>query len=67
MIGNSRFTNGCRTIFPILALWRGSSGWTATAVSPSIVSGRVVATTTSPDPSASGYANSYSSPCVPSS
>ena len=46
------------------ALWRGSSGCTATAVSPSIVSGRVVATTTSPEPSASGYANSYSSPCV---
>ena len=54
MIGNSRFTNGWRTIFPIFAWWRGSSGWTAMAVSPSIVSGRVVATTTSPEPSASG-------------
>ncbi len=36
--------------------YRSSSGWTATAVSPSIVSGRTVATMISPDPSVSGYA-----------
>ena len=47
-------TSGCLSILPIFAWWRGSSGWTATAVSPSIVSGRVVATTTSPEPSTSG-------------
>ena len=32
----------------------GVAGWTATAVSPSIVSGRVVATSTQPAPSARG-------------
>ena len=54
MIGISRSTNGCLSSLPILAWWRGSSGCTATAVSPSMVSGRVVATTSSPEPSASG-------------
>ena len=45
----SRPTSGRRTLAPIRALKRGSSGCTATALSPSIVSGRVVATvTTSP-------------------
>ncbi len=39
---------------PISERWRSSSGCTATAVSPSMVSGRVVATTTWPEPSASG-------------
>ncbi len=37
------------------AAHRGSSGWMATAVSPSIVSGRVVATTISPSPPSSRY------------
>ena len=62
--GNVRSTIGCRTIRPIAAPYRGSSGWTATAVSPSIVSGRVVATTISPEPSASGYAKDHNSPFV---
>jgi len=53
-IGNCRPVKGCLISLPIFARWRGSSGCTATAVSPSIVSGRVVATTTSPEPSASG-------------
>ena len=57
MMGNSRPVIGWRTLLPIIALYRSSSGCTATAVSPSIVSGRVVATTISPEPSASGYAN----------
>ncbi len=50
------FSPGDRVLdrLPIFDLWRGSSGCTATAVSPSMVSGRVVATTTSPLPSASG-------------
>jgi len=39
----------------VRASHRGSSGCTAIAVSPSMVSGRVVATTTSPWPSSKGY------------
>ncbi len=54
MMGNSRPVMGWRTFLPIIDWYRGSSGCTATAVSPSIVSGRVVATTISPLPSASG-------------
>ena len=45
MIGTSRFTSGTIARFPRSAAVRGSSGWIASAVSPSIVSGRVVATT----------------------
>ena len=52
--GNSRPVTGWRTFFPTTARQRSSSGCTATAVSPSMVSGRVVATTISPVPSASG-------------
>ena len=44
MIGISRFTRGRRTNLPMAQFQRGSSGCTATAVSPSMVSGRVVAT-----------------------
>ena len=44
MIGILRPVSGRSTVLPIRCLYRGSSGWTATAVSPSIVSGRVVAT-----------------------
>ena len=44
MIGIVRPVSGSSTVLPIRCLYRGSSGWTATAVSPSIVSGRVVAT-----------------------
>ncbi|RUS71313.1 hypothetical protein EGW08_020921, partial [Elysia chlorotica] len=40
-------SNGCCTNFPWRCAYLGSSGWTATAVSPSIVSIRVVATTIS--------------------
>ena len=54
--GISRPLNGCRSVLPCTAAYRGSSGCTATAVSPSIVSGRVVATTISPSPEAYGYA-----------
>ena len=46
MIGISRFTIGRRTCLPRRSCARGSFGFTATAVSPSIVSGRVVATVT---------------------
>src|SRR5262249_62163385 len=44
-IGSNRPRIGNRTCFPIRCLYRSSSGCTATPVSPSIVSGRVVATT----------------------
>ncbi len=44
-IGISRPTSGSRTVLPIRSACRRSSGCTATPVSPSIVSGRVVATT----------------------
>ena len=40
-------TNGWRTCLPWRWVYRGSCGWIATAVSPSIVSRRVVATTIS--------------------
>ncbi len=60
--GNSRPVSGWRTFLPTTARQRSSSGCTAMAVSPSMVSGRVVATTISPDPSASGYAKLQSSP-----
>jgi hypothetical protein len=43
MIGTSRSTNGIRTCRTTEA-YRGSSGWTATAVSPRIVSRAGVAT-----------------------
>ena len=45
MIGSLRSRNGWTTFLPRRCLYRSSSGWTATAVSPSIVSTRVVATT----------------------
>ena len=44
-IRSSRPTKGSTAYLPIRSLYRSSSGCTATAVSPSIVSGRVVATT----------------------
>ena len=45
IIGIIRLTNGNRTSVPIMCLYRGSSGCTATAPSPSMVSARVVAIT----------------------
>ena len=53
---------GNNTRRPCSPAKRSSSGWTATAVSPSIVSGRVVATTTSPLPSTRGYRTCHSFP-----
>ena len=44
MIGMGMPVIGSRAVFPTNARWRASFGFTATAVSPSIVSGRVVAT-----------------------
>lgn len=46
-IGILRSQKGCSTIFPFRCWYLESAGWTATAVSPSIVSIRVVATITS--------------------
>src|SRR5580658_5010821 len=44
MIGMSRLVSGRRTCLPMAQFHLGSSECTATAVSPSMVSGRVVAT-----------------------
>ncbi len=44
IIGMGRSARGSTAFFPTRCLYRGSSGCTATAVSPSIVSGLVVAT-----------------------
>ncbi len=52
--GISRPRMGRTSVRPIRSRYRSSSGWTATAVSPSIVSGRVVATTTPAPPPFSG-------------
>lgn len=46
-IGIFRSQKGCSTIFPFRCWYLGSAGWTATAVSPNMVSIRVVATITS--------------------
>ena len=46
MMGSSRPMTGSFTRVPTMCRYRSSSGFTATAVSPSIVSGRVVATVT---------------------
>lgn len=46
-MGILRSQKGWRTIFPFRCWYLASAGWTATAVSPSIVSIRVVATITS--------------------
>jgi hypothetical protein len=52
VIGMRRPTSGRIAVLPIRSRRRSFSGCTATAVSPSIVSGRVVATTmASSDPS----------------
>mmetsp|Transcript_25038 Transcript_25038/g.68035 ORF Transcript_25038/g.68035 Transcript_25038/m.68035 type:complete len:224 (-) Transcript_25038:1634-2305(-) len=61
MMGMRRWLSGCTANLPCRCLYLGSSGWTATAVSPSMVSGRVVATTISPPPSR-GYAKLVSTP-----
>ena len=56
MTGSLRPTSGRITCCPMAFVYRGSSGWTATAISASIVSGRVVATTKPPvGSSANGY------------
>mmetsp|Transcript_6391 Transcript_6391/g.18101 ORF Transcript_6391/g.18101 Transcript_6391/m.18101 type:complete len:212 (-) Transcript_6391:910-1545(-) len=54
MMGIFRPFTGCLTCLPCRWAYLGSSGWTATAVSPSMVSIRVVATTISPSPSSRG-------------
>ena len=46
MIGTMRLTIGNLTFLPTMPAARGSFGFIATAVSPSMVSGRVVATVT---------------------
>mmetsp|Transcript_17325 Transcript_17325/g.36732 ORF Transcript_17325/g.36732 Transcript_17325/m.36732 type:complete len:226 (+) Transcript_17325:2115-2792(+) len=60
--GMRRSTNGCLRKRPCSCLYRGSSGCTATAVSPSIVSGRVVATTSSSSEPSTLYANDQMTP-----
>ncbi len=52
--GIGRFISGSRKVVPTCPAYRSSSGLTATAVSPSIVSGRVVATTTPSSPDIPG-------------
>mmetsp|Transcript_3935 Transcript_3935/g.9912 ORF Transcript_3935/g.9912 Transcript_3935/m.9912 type:complete len:211 (+) Transcript_3935:1809-2441(+) len=54
MMGILRPSTGCTTNFPCRCLYLSSSGWMATPVSPSMVSMRVVATTTSPSSPSSG-------------
>ena len=51
MIGISLFTSGNRTFCPIASLYLSSSGFTAIATSPNIVSGLDVATVISIPPS----------------
>mmetsp|Transcript_7328 Transcript_7328/g.12633 ORF Transcript_7328/g.12633 Transcript_7328/m.12633 type:complete len:200 (+) Transcript_7328:2154-2753(+) len=53
MMGMRRPLMGWITNLPCMWVYLGSSGWTATAVSPNMVSGRVVATTISPSPPSS--------------
>ena len=53
--GIGRFISGNRKVVPASPAYRSSFGLTATAVSPSIVSGRVVATTTPCSPDIPGY------------
>mmetsp|Transcript_73268 Transcript_73268/g.212213 ORF Transcript_73268/g.212213 Transcript_73268/m.212213 type:complete len:210 (+) Transcript_73268:704-1333(+) len=53
---------GCSSSFPTKALYRSSSGCTATATSPSIVSRRVVATMRCSFEPLMGYLNSHSTP-----
>ena len=55
MTGISRFTIGKITFFPIYFLYLSSLGFTATAVSPNIVSGRVVAISKYSSLSTKGY------------
>mmetsp|Transcript_7467 Transcript_7467/g.20371 ORF Transcript_7467/g.20371 Transcript_7467/m.20371 type:complete len:226 (+) Transcript_7467:1671-2348(+) len=62
MIGILRPLMGWTRNLPTTLLYLSSSGCTATAVSPSMVSGRVVATTISPEPSSYGYANEVMAP-----
>ena len=50
-MGISRFTMGSMTLAPTSLAFSGSLGETATPVSPSMVSGRVVATVTYSTPS----------------
>ncbi len=65
-IGSRRPSNGWVTVEPTSAAYRSSPGRTAIPVSPSIVSTRVVATSTYPLPSVSGYLNVRSSPSTSS-
>ena len=55
---------GSTTTCPIRSRYRASSGFTAIAVSPSIVSGRVVATVTPGAPSLPGYRTYHSLPVL---
>src|SRR6056297_2172645 len=54
-MGISRFTIGKISVLRIKCLYLSSEGFTATAVSPSIVSGLVVAMVKCPCPSFKGY------------
>ena len=62
--GITRFVSGKLISLPIFPLNLSSPGFTATPVSPSIVSGLVVATTKKPDPSANGYFMWYKFPSI---
>ena len=58
IIGISLSVRGSLSFFPTISLYLSSSGFTATATSPNIVSGLVVATVIQPEPSAYGYLTS---------
>mmetsp|Transcript_6419 Transcript_6419/g.15540 ORF Transcript_6419/g.15540 Transcript_6419/m.15540 type:complete len:241 (+) Transcript_6419:1367-2089(+) len=62
MMGMRRPVIGWTRNFPWNFLYRSSSGWTATAESPNIVSGRVVAITISSSESSTLYAHSQNIP-----
>ncbi len=62
--GIRRLVSGKLISLPIFPLNLSSLGLTATAVSPSIVSGLVVATTKKPDPSVNGYFMWYKFPSI---
>ena len=62
----TRSTIGNRTRLPRSAAARGSRGLIPIPVSPSIVSGRVVATVMCPEPSSSGYCRYQKNPSTSS-
>ncbi len=66
MIGINLSTIGKRIIFPMSTDAFGSFGFIATAVSPNIVSGLVVATVINPEPSSNGYLRYHIEPSTSS-